>query len=59
MCIHANTFRGTEEDVTGRWKNQAEIQCALQSTHNPCWEKNLPVELVDVEGHKEGKLFHS
>ncbi|XP_058264696.1 coiled-coil domain-containing protein 33-like [Hemibagrus wyckioides] len=49
---------GTEEARTGQWRNQAVTHCALQSTHNPCWEENLSVELVDVEGHREGKLFH-
>ncbi|KAL6474252.1 hypothetical protein MHYP_G00178130 [Metynnis hypsauchen] len=39
--------------VDGRQRSQAVTQCPLQTTHNPCWEENLSVELLDVEAHRE------
>ncbi|XP_053092925.1 coiled-coil domain-containing protein 33 isoform X2 [Pangasianodon hypophthalmus] len=48
----------TIEDGTGRWRSQAVTHCALESTHNPCWEENLSVELVHVEGHREDVVIN-
>ncbi|KAL7858239.1 hypothetical protein AOLI_G00183410 [Acnodon oligacanthus] len=48
-------FAALRIGVHGRQRSQAVTQCPLQPTHNPCWEENLSVELLDVEAHREGQ----